>query len=85
MLFDAIVTPEMILTVVSGKIGHRGNGVSAVSWKERKKRKASGGQVLTEYVAMLVMAIAIVFVLLLLLAVFAEYNWRITALLGWEP
>lgn len=51
----------------------------------RKKKKASGGQVLTEYVAMLVMAIMIAFVLLLLLAVLAEYNWRITALLGWEP
>ena len=49
-----------------------------------KKRNARG-QVLAEYVAMLVMAITIVLILLFLLAVFAEYNWRMTALLGWEP
>ena len=49
------------------------------------RSRSSRGQVLTEYVAMLVMAIAIVMALLFLLAVFAEYNWRMTALLGWEP
>ena len=38
-----------------------------------------------EYTAMAVMALAIVLILLFLLAVFAEYNWRMTALLGWEP
>ena len=48
-------------------------------------RKYSKGQVLTEYVTIVVMAFAIVLLLLFLLAVFAEYNWRMTALLGWEP
>ena len=50
-----------------------------------KRRKNCKGQILTEYVTMTVMAFSIVLVLFLLLAVFAEYNWRMTALLGWEP
>lgn len=50
-----------------------------------KRKKNSRGQILAEYVAMLGMAIAIMVALLFLLAVFAEYNWRMTALLGWEP
>jgi len=50
-----------------------------------KRRKNCKGQILTEYVTMAVMAFTIVLVFLFLLAVFAEYNWRMTALLGWEP
>ena len=50
-----------------------------------KKKQSSRGQVIAEYVIMLVMAIAMVLALLFLLAVFTEYNWRMTALLGWEP
>lgn len=53
--------------------------------KNLKKKQSSRGQVIAEYVIMLVMAIAIVIALLFLLAVFTEYNWRMTALLGWEP
>ena len=53
--------------------------------REMQKRKHCRGQVLMEYAAMAVMALAIVLILLFLLAVFAEYNWRMTALLGWEP
>jgi Na+-transporting methylmalonyl-CoA/oxaloacetate decarboxylase gamma subunit len=56
-----------------------------VSERELKRRKNSKGQILAEYVTMVVMAFAIVLALLFLLAVFAEYNWRMTALLGWEP
>ena len=50
-----------------------------------KQKKFSKGQVLTEYVSVVVMAFTIVLILLFLLTVFAEYNWRMTALLGWEP
>ena len=50
-----------------------------------KQKKYSKGQVFTEYISVVVMAFAIVLVLFFLLAVFAEYNWRMTALLGWEP
>ena len=53
--------------------------------KNRNKKRSSRGQVIAEYVIMLVMAIAIALALLFLLAVFTEYNWRMTALLGWEP
>ena len=50
-----------------------------------KQKKNSRGQIFAEYAAMLGMALAIMLALLFLLAVFAEYNWRMTALLGWEP
>lgn len=53
--------------------------------KNCKRKRSSRGQVIAEYVIMLVMAITIAFALLFMLAVFAEYNWRMTALLGWEP
>ncbi len=43
------------------------------------------GQVMTEYVLMLLMFVSIAFIMLLLLAAFMEYGWRITALVGWEP
>ena len=43
------------------------------------------GQVLAEYAALLVMFTLVAITLLLLLAVFTEYGWRITALVGWEP
>ncbi|MBR2441396.1 MAG: hypothetical protein IKB25_14455 [Lentisphaeria bacterium] len=50
-----------------------------------KQKKHSKGQVFAEYISVVVMAFAIVLLLFFLLAVFAEYNWRMTALLGWEP
>lgn len=43
------------------------------------------GQVLAEYTALLVMFTLVAITLLLLLAVFTEYGWRIIALVGWEP
>ena len=43
------------------------------------------GQVLAEYAALLVMFTLVAITMLLLLAVFTEYGWRITALVGWEP
>ena len=42
------------------------------------------GQVLAEYAALLVMFTLVAITMLLLLAVFTEYGWRITALVGWE-
>lgn len=49
------------------------------------RRRGECGQVLAEYTALLVMFLLVAAVLLLLLAVFLEYGWRITALIGWEP
>lgn len=43
------------------------------------------GQVLAKYAALLVMFTLVAITMLLLLAVFTEYGWRITALVGWEP
>lgn len=43
------------------------------------------GQVLTEYAILIVMFVLVAAVMLLLLAVFLEYGWRIIALIGWEP
>lgn len=56
-----------------------------VEEKRFTKKSSSRGQVIAEYVIMLIMALAIVLALMFFLAVFTEYNWRITALLGWEP
>lgn len=61
------------------------DGAATMENRNLKRRKNCKGQILTEYVTMTVMAFSIVLVLFLLLAVFAEYNWRMTALLGWEP
>ncbi len=49
------------------------------------RRRGERGQVLAEYTALLVMFLLVAAVMLLLLAVFLEYGWRITALIGWEP
>lgn len=50
-----------------------------------KKNRAERGQILTEYAILIVMFVLVAAVMLLLLAVFLEYGWRITALIGWEP
>lgn len=50
-----------------------------------KKNRAKRGQILTEYAILIVMFVLVAAVMLLLLAVFLEYGWRITALIGWEP
>lgn len=50
-----------------------------------KKNRAERGQILTEYAILIVMFVLAAAVMLLLLAVFLEYGWRITALIGWEP
>ena len=49
------------------------------------RRRGERGQVLAEYTALLVMFLLVAAVMLLLLAVFLEYGWRITALIGWAP
>ena len=49
------------------------------------RRRGERGQVLAEYTALLVMFLLVAAVMLLLLAVFLEYGWRITALIGWVP
>ena len=49
------------------------------------RRRGERGQVLAEYTALLVMFLLVAAVMLLLLAVFLEYGWRITALIVWEP
>ena len=49
------------------------------------RRRGERGQVLAEYTALLVMFLLVAAVMLLLLAVFLEYGWRITDLIGWEP
>ncbi len=51
----------------------------------RRERGRERGQVLAEYAALLVMFALVAITMLLLLAVFTEYGWRITALVGWEP
>ncbi len=52
---------------------------------EMTKQRIQRGQVLTEYAILIVMFVLVAAVMLLLLAVFLEYGWRITALIGWEP
>ena len=49
------------------------------------RRRGERGQVLAEYTALLVMFLLVAAVMLLLLAVFLEYGWRISALICWEP
>ena len=51
----------------------------------RTERSRERGQVMAEYAALLVMFALVAITMLLLLAVFTEYGWRITALVGWEP
>ena len=46
--------------------------------KRWTKRRIESGQVV-------VLFVLVAAVMLLLLAVFLEYGWRITALIGWEP
>ena len=85
---NAIITKETdLLERLKRKVSvERAKKWSRIVSKENLKRKKNcKGQVLAEYVTMAVMAFTIVLVLFFLLAVFAEYNWRMTALLGWEP
>lgn len=70
LLFHAIITAENRRTPMQ-------------TWM--KKNRAERGQVLTEYAVLIVMFVLVAAVMLLLLAVFLEYGWRITALIGWEP
>ena len=53
--------------------------------KRWTKRRIESGQVLTEYAILVVLFVLVAAVMLLLLAGFLEYGWRITALIGWEP
>lgn len=53
--------------------------------KMMKNGSRERGQVLAEYAALLVMFTLVAITMLLLLAVFTEYGWRIIALVGWEP
>lgn len=50
-----------------------------------RRKKACSGQVLAEYALMLVMFAAVSAVLLLLLAVFSDFSWRVLSLIAWEP
>mgnify|MGYP007041219406 FL=1 len=70
LLFRAIITTENRRTPMQ-------------TWM--KKNRAERGQILTEYAILIVMFVLVAAVMLLLLAVFLEYGWRITALIGWEP
>jgi hypothetical protein len=47
-------------------------------------RGAEAGQVLTEYAALLAMFVAVSAVLILLVAVFTEYGWRVVSLVSLE-
>lgn len=46
--------------------------------------KKEGGQVLSEFTAMLVMFIGVALTLMLLLAIFTEYGWRLVSLVALE-
>lgn len=48
------------------------------------RRAAISGQILTEYVIMLAMFIGVALIMVMLLAVFTEYGWRIISLVGLE-
>jgi len=48
-------------------------------------RKKVRGQVVTEYSAVMVTGALIVIIMILLLAVFTEYGWRILSLVGDFP
>ena len=46
--------------------------------------KKEGGQVLTEFTVMLVMFVGVALTLMLLLAIFTEYGWRMVSLVSLE-
>lgn len=48
------------------------------------KKFSVKGQVTSEYAIMLAMFVGIVSILMLLLAVFTEYGWRVISLVGLE-
>ena len=51
----------------------------------KKKRRGTAGQVLTEYAAMLVICVLFTVMLCALLAAFSQYGARLIGLVSWEP
>ncbi len=49
------------------------------------RKTGRSGQVMTEFMMMLLMFLSVGFTMFFILAAFTEYGWRVTALLGWEP
>ncbi|MBO4648811.1 MAG: hypothetical protein J5806_11720 [Lentisphaeria bacterium] len=52
---------------------------------KRTERKKCAGQVLTEYVFMLVTCAVFAVMFFILLAAFSEYGARLIGLISWEP
>ena len=65
---------------------------AVVTWRKSmpakilgKQSRGNRGQILTEYALMLVAFVAVTCLLVLLLAAFTEYGWRLVSLVAWEP
>ena len=53
--------------------------------RKRAGKRHRRGQAVTEYSAVMVMAVLIMIIMMLLLAVFSEYGWRVLSLIGDFP
>lgn len=51
----------------------------------KNNRRASGGQVLSEFVIMLVLMTFVALTLVILLSALSEHAWRVISLVAWEP